>query len=232
MIRREQNHAAAGVMPGRPLRLASIAVGLVLLGLALTDPAAAQGQSAQTVQRAAVHQTPGGAIVDGVPGGRSVQVLSRQGAWAEIAYDKGGIALKGWVELARLHLGAGAAALPQHKPEPTLPKGSYVTIMTTNLDCKEKAFGDGFESCAVHVQATVSLDAVPPARPTVRLSCGAEITTHSQFSPYSKVREMTSKTFPLNRVFSLHQMTIDFRFPGPVTSVDGEEVRCLLQPLT
>ncbi|NQV81176.1 MAG: SH3 domain-containing protein [Alphaproteobacteria bacterium] len=207
---------------------------LASLCLATPRDAAAQGQGAQTTQRATVHETPGGPVVDGVPAGRSVGVLSRQGSWAEIQYRKGSISLKGWVALSHLNLGSAAAAVPQYKapaPERGLPKGSHVTIMTTRLDCRERIAGVGFESCSVHVRATVSLDAVPPSRPRVLLACGAEITTHDRFAPYQKVRELAKKTFPLNSIFSIHEMKIDFRFAGSVTSVDGEEVRCLLEPV-
>ena len=64
----------------------------------------------------------------------------------------------------------------------------------------------------------------------VLIACGAEITTHSRFAPYQKARELAKKTFPLNSIFSIHQLKIYFRFPAAVTSVDGEEARCLLEP--
>ncbi len=232
MIGRAQD-PAVGRRSDRLFRFASAIVVLTLWILAVLEPAVAQEQLARTTQRVTVHETPSGAVVDGIPADRPVVVMSRQGSWARVEYHKVGITLNGWVALAHFDLGTGAAAVPQYKapePEPALPKGTHVTIMTTRLDCRERVGGGGFETCAVHVQAPVLADVVPRSRLMVLIACGAEITTHSRFAPYQKARELAKKTFPLNSIFSIHQLKIDFRLPAAVTSVDGEEARCLLEP--
>ncbi len=204
---------------------------LAALCLATPRDVAAQGQGAQTTQHATVHETPGGPVVDGVPAGRSVGVLSRQGSWAEIQYRKGSISLNGWVALSHLNLGSGAAAVPQYKaPEPAIHKKVAIAIMTTRLDCEKRAFGTGFESCKVFVETATTLNGAAPDWTKVRLACGAEITTHSRSNAFNRQRAVATETFALNTKHATHHMDIEFTFINNVTLVDGEEVRCLIEP--
>ncbi len=74
MIGRAQD-PAVGRWSDLLFRFASAIVVLTLWILAVLEPAVAQEQLARTTQRVTVHETPSGAVVDGIPADRPVVVM-------------------------------------------------------------------------------------------------------------------------------------------------------------